>query len=152
MKRTTAALPAQAYSSDAFGGVFAGSPWYRYNIDASAPNHIHPTFNVYLVKRGADVYKVQLIGYYGPAGESRRNEAEDEGLAAMIEGLADALDQGLVGNQRFPGRICIRLGRGRILRPLRAAPARSPGAPTRSSSSTFPAPAGSSMTRRRSGR
>jgi hypothetical protein len=68
----TAALPAQAYSSDAFGGVFAGSPWYRYNIDPSAPNHIHPTFNVYLIKRGEAVYKVQLIDYYGPAGETRR--------------------------------------------------------------------------------
>ncbi len=69
---TSAALPSQAYASDAFGGVFAGSPWYRYNIDPSAPNHIHPTFNVYLVKRGATVYKVQLLNYYGPAGESRR--------------------------------------------------------------------------------
>jgi hypothetical protein len=69
---TTAVLPAQAYASDAFGGLFAGSPWYRYNIDASAPNHIHPTFNVYLVKRGAAVFKVQLIDYYGPAGETRR--------------------------------------------------------------------------------
>jgi hypothetical protein len=69
---TTAVLPAQAYASDAFGGVFAGSPWYRYNIDASAPNHIHPTFNVYLLKRGAEVNKVQLIDYYGPAGETRR--------------------------------------------------------------------------------
>jgi len=69
---TTAALPAQAYASDAFGGLFAGSPWYRYNIDATAPNHIHPTFNVYLLKRGAVVYKVQLINYYGPAGETRR--------------------------------------------------------------------------------
>jgi hypothetical protein len=69
---TTAALPAQAYSVDGFGGVFAGAPWFRYNIDPSAPNHIHPTFNVYLVKRGADVYRVQLINYYGPAGETRR--------------------------------------------------------------------------------
>jgi len=69
---TTAVLPAQAYGSDAFGGLFAGSPWYRYNIDPSAPNHIHPTFNVYLVKRGTVVYKVQLINYYGPAGETRR--------------------------------------------------------------------------------
>jgi heme-binding HmuY-like protein len=69
---TTAALPAQAYSTDGFGGVFAGSPWYRYNIDPSAPNHIHPTFNVYLVKRGSEVYRVQLINYYGPAGETRR--------------------------------------------------------------------------------
>jgi hypothetical protein len=69
---TTAVLPAQAYASDAFGGLFTGSPWYRYNIDAGAPNHIHPIFNVYLVKRGATVFKVQLIDYYGPAGETRR--------------------------------------------------------------------------------
>lgn len=69
---TTAALPSQAFSVDGFGGVFAGSPWYRYNIDPSAPNHIHPTFNVYLIKRGPDVYRVQLIDYYGPAGETRR--------------------------------------------------------------------------------
>ena len=69
---TSAALPSQAYSVDGFGGVFAGSPWYRYNIDASAPNHIHPTFNVYLVRQGTAVYRVQLLNYYGPAGESRR--------------------------------------------------------------------------------
>jgi hypothetical protein len=69
---TTAALPAQAYSTDAFGGVFNGAPWYRYNIDPSAPNHIHPTFNVYLIRSGSSVYRIQLIDYYGPAGESRR--------------------------------------------------------------------------------
>lgn len=69
---TTAALPAQAYSTDAFGGVFNGSPWYRYNIDPGAPNFIHPTFNVYLIRSGTSVYRVQLIDYYGPAGESRR--------------------------------------------------------------------------------
>jgi hypothetical protein len=69
---TTAALPAQAYSTDAFGGVFNGAPWYRYNIDPGAPNHIHPTFNVYLIRSGNSVYRIQLIDYYGPAGETRR--------------------------------------------------------------------------------
>jgi hypothetical protein len=65
-----ATAPAQAYRRDAFSGVFAQQPWYRYNITGT-DNQIWPTFNVYLIKRGNEVYKVQLIGYYGPAGESR---------------------------------------------------------------------------------
>lgn len=63
--------PAQAYRRDSYSGVFAQQPWYRYNITGT-DNQIWPTFNVYLVKRGAEVYKVQLTGYYGPAGEARR--------------------------------------------------------------------------------
>lgn len=48
----------------------AASPWYRYNI---AMRHlIWPTYNVYLVKRGEDVYKVQVIGYYGEDGTPRQ--------------------------------------------------------------------------------
>jgi hypothetical protein len=62
--------PAQAYRRDAFGGVFVDKPWYRYNITGT-DNQIWPTFNVYFVKRGNEVYKIQLISYYGPAGESR---------------------------------------------------------------------------------
>jgi hypothetical protein len=49
--------------------VFNSHPWYRYNL--TGENIIHPTFDVYLVKRGDDVYKVQLINYYGAAGEPR---------------------------------------------------------------------------------
>ena len=66
---TTAAVDSRAYQSDAFAGVFGSHPWYRYNL--TGENIIHPTFDVYLVKRGADVYKVQLIDYYSPAGDPR---------------------------------------------------------------------------------
>jgi len=65
-----ATAPAQAYRRDAFAGVFASTPWYRYNITGT-DNQIWPTYNVYLVKRGSNVFKVQLIGYYGPSGEPR---------------------------------------------------------------------------------
>jgi hypothetical protein len=61
--------PAQIYRGDAFGGVFAMHPWYRYNLDG---NHtIFPTFDVFLVKRGTAVYKIQIIGYYNTAGDAR---------------------------------------------------------------------------------
>ena len=63
--------PAVAYRSDSYGGVFATSPWYRYNITGT-DNQIWPNFNVYLVKRGDTVYKVQVISYYGPSGTSRQ--------------------------------------------------------------------------------
>jgi len=66
---TTAAVDSRAYQSDGFAGVFGTHPWYRYNL--TGENIIHPTFDVYLVKRGADVYKVQLIDYYSPAGAPR---------------------------------------------------------------------------------
>jgi hypothetical protein len=63
--------PAVAYRSDAFGGVFVTSPWYRYNITGT-DNQIWPNFNVYLIKRGETVYKVQIISYYGPTGTARQ--------------------------------------------------------------------------------
>lgn len=44
----------------------AGSFWY--NIDGS--NFLFPTYNVYLVRVGTAVYKVQLIDYYDAAGAS----------------------------------------------------------------------------------
>lgn len=50
--------------------VFATNKWYKYNL--AGDNRISPTFNVYLIRRGATVYKLQLINYYGPAGETRR--------------------------------------------------------------------------------
>ncbi len=67
---TTAAVDARAFQQDGFAGVFNSHPWYRYNL--TGENIIHPTFDVYLVRRGDDVYKVQLVDYYGPAGEPRR--------------------------------------------------------------------------------
>lgn len=67
---TTASVDARAYKSDTFAGVFGEQPWYRYNL--TGDHKIHPTYDVYLVRRGDDVYKLQLIDYYGPAGETRR--------------------------------------------------------------------------------
>ena len=62
--------PPQIYKADAFGGVFTATPWYRYNLDG---NHtVFPTYDVYLIKRGDDVYKVQVTGYYGVDGTSRQ--------------------------------------------------------------------------------
>jgi HmuY protein len=66
---TSAAVDSRAYQVDGFSGVFGSHPWYKYNL--TGENIIHPTFDVYLVKRGADVYKVQLVDYYSPAGEPR---------------------------------------------------------------------------------
>ncbi len=73
-------VPPQAYSADAFAGVFNQSPWYRYNITGS-DNQIWPTFNVYLVRRGTTTFKVQLINYYGPAGQPRRITVRYQRLA-----------------------------------------------------------------------
>jgi hypothetical protein len=62
--------PAQIYRGDAFGGVFTAAPWYRYNLDG---NHtIFPTYDVYLIRSGSSIYKVQVIGYYSTTGDSRR--------------------------------------------------------------------------------
>jgi hypothetical protein len=66
---TTAAVDSRAYQSDGFAGVFGSHPWYKYNL--TGENIIHPTFDVYLVKRGSDVYKVQLTDYYSSAGAPR---------------------------------------------------------------------------------
>jgi hypothetical protein len=63
--------PAVAFRSDAFGGVFAKKPWYRYNITGT-DNQIWPTFNVYLISVGSSVYRIQLISYYDTAGTARQ--------------------------------------------------------------------------------
>ncbi len=62
--------PASVYKADGFGGVFAAKRWYRYNITGS-DHQVWPTFDVYLVKRGAEVFKVQLTGYYNAQGDPR---------------------------------------------------------------------------------
>lgn len=67
---TTASVDARAYRQDGFGGVFTASPWYRYNL--TDEHIVHPTYQVYLLQRGSDVYKVQVVDYYGTAGEPRR--------------------------------------------------------------------------------
>lgn len=63
--------PASVFRGDSYGGVFKAKPWYRYNLTGS-DHQIWPTFNVYLLKRGDALFKVQLVSYYGPAGETRR--------------------------------------------------------------------------------
>lgn len=51
--------------------VFDASRWYRYNLTGS-DHQVWPTYEVYLVKRGDEVYKVQLTGYYGADGTPRQ--------------------------------------------------------------------------------
>lgn len=61
--------PAQVYRGDAFGGVFASTPWYRYDLDG---NHtIFPTYDVFLIRSGTSIYKIQITGYYNTAGAAR---------------------------------------------------------------------------------
>lgn len=62
--------PASVYRGDAFGGVFVARPWYRYNLRGN--HQIWPTYDVYLIRRGTEIWKVQLIGYYDVEGRSRR--------------------------------------------------------------------------------
>jgi hypothetical protein len=50
--------------------VFATKKWYRYNLTGN-DHQIWPTFDVYLVKRGNAVYKVQVAGYYSATGAPR---------------------------------------------------------------------------------
>jgi hypothetical protein len=66
---TAANIPgsASAWSADAF----TTSKWYRYNLTGT-DHQVWPTFDVYLVQRGSEVYKIQLTNYYGPGGEPRR--------------------------------------------------------------------------------
>lgn len=63
--------PAAAFRTDSYGGVFKARPWYKYNLTGT-DHQIWPNFNVYLLKRGSALYKVQFTSYYGPAGETRR--------------------------------------------------------------------------------
>jgi hypothetical protein len=66
-----ATAPPQAFRSDAFSGIFASKPWYRYNITGT-DNQIWPTFDVYLVQRGNETFKVQITSYYSTAGAPRQ--------------------------------------------------------------------------------
>jgi hypothetical protein len=74
-------VPAQAYSRDAFTGVITAQPWYRYNLTGT-DHQIWPTFEVYLLRRGTELFKVQLINYYGPGGESRQITIRFQRLAS----------------------------------------------------------------------
>jgi len=65
-----ASPPEQTFRTDVFGGVFATHRWYRYNVTGT-DNQIWPTYNVYLLAIGDEVYKVQLISYYNVGGSGR---------------------------------------------------------------------------------
>lgn len=65
---TAAQIPtdAGAWSTTAF----EEHPWSRYNLEGN--HQIWPTYDVYLVRSSGEVYKIQIVSYYGPAGETRR--------------------------------------------------------------------------------
>ncbi|HRP07241.1 MAG TPA: HmuY family protein [Gemmatimonadales bacterium] len=44
------------------------SPPFIYGIDEANPHRLTPSFNIYLVRRGSAVWKVQFTGYYNPVG------------------------------------------------------------------------------------
>lgn len=67
---TASGTPPQAYRADAYAGIFGTSQWYKYNL--AGDNRISPTFDVYLVKRGSAVYKLQITNYYSATGQPRR--------------------------------------------------------------------------------
>ena len=66
---TPASTAATAYRTDVHAGVFNTSRFYRYNIGGD--NRITPTFDVYLIRRGSTVYKLQIVSYYSATGQSR---------------------------------------------------------------------------------
>lgn len=66
---TAAQIPAATDARWSSTTTFTTNPWYKYNLINT--NYIHPTFNVYLVKKGTAVYKLQLLNYYNAALESR---------------------------------------------------------------------------------
>jgi hypothetical protein len=63
-------VPSQVFTADSFAGQFLRKLWYRYNITGT-DNQIWPTYDVYIIRRGTEVYKVQLTGYYSTAGAAR---------------------------------------------------------------------------------
>jgi hypothetical protein len=44
------------------------SPPFIYGLDPSSPHRLLPSYNIYLLRRGNAVWKVQFIGYYNPVG------------------------------------------------------------------------------------
>ncbi|HMS01628.1 MAG TPA: HmuY family protein [Gemmatimonadaceae bacterium] len=68
---TLRATPNRDFGQDALGGPFGARPWYKYNVTGT-DQQIWPNFNVYLVKKGSQVFKGQLTGYYDAQGQSRR--------------------------------------------------------------------------------
>ena len=76
---TTAKIQDQAYQIDRYAGVFGTSRFYRYNI--AGDNRISPTFDVYLIKRGTAVYKLQILDYYNATNQPRHVSFRYEQIA-----------------------------------------------------------------------
>jgi hypothetical protein len=53
--------PGGAWTADAF----SKNSWYRANISGNGV--VTPTYDVYLIRRGSVIYKLQVLSYYGPA-------------------------------------------------------------------------------------
>ena len=66
---TPASTAPNAFRTDVYAGVFNSSRFYQYNIGGD--NRITPTFDVYLLRRGATVYKLQILNYYDATGRPR---------------------------------------------------------------------------------
>jgi hypothetical protein len=58
-------IPSAAFGTDGAGGAFLAAQPYRYDPTA---HQVYPTYDVYLVKKGAAVYKVQIASYYSTGG------------------------------------------------------------------------------------
>jgi hypothetical protein len=67
---TAGTIQPTTFRRDGLVSVFGSQPWYKYNITGT-DLQIWPVFNVYLVKRGTQVWKVQLTGYYSLTGDPR---------------------------------------------------------------------------------
>lgn len=64
-----ASVPAFVFDSDRIGGVFDSHPWYRYNLTGT-DHQVWPVYDIYLIRRGDQTYKVQFISYYDESGSS----------------------------------------------------------------------------------
>jgi hypothetical protein len=68
---TDAGDAGDVYKSDDFGGAFDSKPWYSYNLEGN--HQIWPNFNVYLVRTGGEIFKLQLTSYYEPTTGAQRH-------------------------------------------------------------------------------
>ncbi len=58
-------IPSTAFGTDGAGGAFLAAQPYRYD---GTSHQVYPTYDVYLVKKGSAIYKIQIINYYSTGG------------------------------------------------------------------------------------
>jgi len=66
---TPAATAPNAFRIDVYAGIFNTARFYKYNIGGN--NRITPTFDVYLIRRGSAVFRLQIVSYYSATGQPR---------------------------------------------------------------------------------